>query len=288
MWFVYALGGGWGHLTRATALARASHTPVRILTNSPFAIHVRRAMPELDIVALDPGLSADGTRAAALRAIRSAQPSCLIVDTFPRGLGGELAAGIDSLASRRVLVHRDLNPRYVETAGLTEFVPRHYHLVLSPGEGEAFASRVLTQPWLIRNHAEIRGEPSDEVLVCVSGRVEEEHWYRETAAIAGWRLIDREWPAMDVFAGAGAVIGGGGYNTVYECLALGVPLVARAWPRHYDRQELRLERASRVGVVVRAGTPAQAADQARRVVRARVPGTFANGVHEAVQRIEAL
>ena len=38
------------------------------------------------------------------------------------------------------------------------------------------------------------------------------------------------------------VVGGGGYNTVYECAALGVPLVAFALPRRYDRQARRIER----------------------------------------------
>lgn len=32
----------------------------------------------------------------------------------------------------------------------------------------------------------------------------------------------------------------GGYNTVYECAALRIPLIAFAMPRRYDRQEVRL------------------------------------------------
>src|SRR5262245_26103754 len=38
-WLVYAMGGGWGHLTRSLALARvvARKFPVRIITNSPYA-----------------------------------------------------------------------------------------------------------------------------------------------------------------------------------------------------------------------------------------------------------
>ena len=36
-WLIYALGGGWGHMNRAIALARAAHIPVEILVNSPYA-----------------------------------------------------------------------------------------------------------------------------------------------------------------------------------------------------------------------------------------------------------
>jgi hypothetical protein len=42
------------------------------------------------------------------------------------------------------------------------------------------------------------------------------------------------YPAMDLLAQADLVISGGGYNTVHECLALNVPLVAIPWPRLYD------------------------------------------------------
>ena len=46
MWLIYALGGGWGHLTRAVALASIAQRerPVRILTNSPYASIVAAAV----------------------------------------------------------------------------------------------------------------------------------------------------------------------------------------------------------------------------------------------------
>src|ERR1043166_1509935 len=55
-WLIYAIGGGFGHLTRACALARAARataTP-RILTNSAYTPIVRKAMPDVNIVAVDP------------------------------------------------------------------------------------------------------------------------------------------------------------------------------------------------------------------------------------------
>jgi predicted glycosyltransferase len=296
MWFIYALGGGWGHLTRAAALARAAipRYPVGILTNSPHAGVVQTAMPELGIVTLDPALSAPEARRAALREISAAQPDCLIVDTFPRGLGGELASILPRFDAKKVLVHRDLNPRYAAAANLREFVAGHYHLVLAPGEGEAFTA-VATPPWLIREYEEIGAAmpQAGTILVCASGRPDELDWYAEAALAleargARVRLIDRHWPAMDLFATAGAVVGGGGYNTVYECLALAVPLIARAWPRKYDRQAVRLERAAQQGIVARVDTPEQAAAAAMRLARARgAPLPFDNGVRLAVESIAA-
>ena len=92
MWLIYALGGGWGHLTRAAALARIAQRerPVRILTNSPHAAIVSEFLPELDLTVLDAAAPAEATRAGAIREIGRCRPQCLLVDTFPRGLGGEL------------------------------------------------------------------------------------------------------------------------------------------------------------------------------------------------------
>lgn len=49
-------------------------------------------------------------------------------------------------------------------------------------------------------------------------------------------------PGIECLAAADIVIGSAGYNTVYECAAVGVPLVALALPRLYDRQQKRASR----------------------------------------------
>jgi hypothetical protein len=259
VWFIYALGGGWGHLTRAAALARAAASrPVRILTNSPYAPVVREAAPELDIVALDPRMEIFDARPAVLAEIDRAQPSCLIVDTFPRGLVGELR-GLARTNYPKALVHRALNFEYGER--LAPFVRGAYQLVIVPGNGEGGiydTGSVLTKPW-------IAGEPpvSAErhgVVVCVSGRGEEAEWYGRVAAMFADAGVDvrclcaeppthcppeicvRHWPGIEVLATARVVVGSGGYHTVHECAALGISLVGRAWPRKYDDQAARLQR----------------------------------------------
>ncbi|HEV3201882.1 MAG TPA: glycosyltransferase [Bryobacteraceae bacterium] len=359
MWLIYALGGGWGHLTRAIALARIAERdrPVRILTNSPYADIARPAFSRLtggtacpttaaereqagqgvrhtespqavkdlsccdtrnalDIVAFDAGATADQTRAAVTREIAESRPSCLIVDTFPRGIGGELAGVLGNLAARKVLVQRELNSRYVEAARLREFVAAHYDLVLAPGAGEGSqlggpAPAHETHPWLVRCAGEIPDRAQARyVLVCASGKPEELQWYGEV--ISELRKLDcpvpvrcvaadrppecplecwvRYWPAMELLGAAAVVVGGAGYNTIEECLACGVPLIARPWPRIYDRQDLRAQRASARGRVLVVNEPQEAARQALKEIGNRTvrPLDFANGVTEAVTLIGKL
>ena len=75
---------------------------------------------------------------------------------------------------------------------------------------------------------------------------------------------------------------------MHECLACGVPLVARAWPRQYDRQRLRAARTG-VTVVETAEEAARAASELyHRRASAPYPPAYRNGVDEALNRIESL
>jgi hypothetical protein len=295
LWLIYALGGGWGHLTRATALARAasSRHPVRILTNSPYAAQV----PGLDIVVVE-------SCEAAVARIDASKPDALIVDTFPRGITGELATILPSLKAAKILIHRDLNPHYVSSFFLRDFVASNYDLVLIPGAGEGseFPGQV-TSPWLVRSSDELstanaHGQP----IICASGNAEELEWYGEVTA----RLPDalciapvcppgcpterwiRHWPAIDLFPGASVIVGGAGYNTVHEALACRVPLVARPWPRKYDRQSCRAARAAMQGEVTIVITPDDAVSAAVHHLSAGpCPVSFRNGATRAVSLIES-
>lgn len=297
MWSIYALGGGWGHLTRAVALARAvgSATPIRIVTNSPYAEFVQRYLPGLDIVAVSSREQTLSILAASDR---------LIVDTFPRGLLGELADWLPRQSMRKVLVARDLNPDYVESFALRDFVAANYDLVLCPGEGEAFADLPCartTNPWLVADVPEPRGN-RNLALVCAAGNREEQGWYGEVAALLSrempvlclsperppgcppelWR---QHWPALELFGSAAVVVGGAGYNLVNETRAANVPLIARAWTRLYDRQARRAQRAGAALVE----TPAEAAQAARRAHQPRpLRVLFENGTKQAVSAIRNL
>lgn len=162
-WLIYALGGGMGHLTRASALARRaarSGHSVSLLTNSPFApglpledvlgpsVHVRR---------LEATLSKRAVRDVVERWLADERPDVLVVDTFPRGLGGELVALLPELRARKVLVHRDLNPVYVARFDVARAVEA-FDLLLVPGEDAPFAAHpraVRTAPWLLLEPGEL-------------------------------------------------------------------------------------------------------------------------------------
>jgi hypothetical protein len=232
-----------------------------------------------------------------------AQSQCpVIVDTFPRGIMGELREVLPGLKQPRVLIHRDLNPKYVEWAKLRDFVQENFDLVFSPGEDGPLADLPGSQKtarWVVRAPQPAGSTP---VVVCASGNADELGWFGEAAAAIAphmpVRVIAPElpagcpeglwvryWPAIDWIAGARVVIGGAGYNTVSECAACGVPLVARAWPRKYDRQNLR---ANLTGAVL-VKTPGEAAVRALELAGAQpeqIP--FRNGASEAAERIVVL
>lgn len=274
---------------------------------------------------LDPKLPVELARRYSVEEIQRAAPSCLIVDTFPRGLGGELAGLLGSLAATKVLVHRDLNPRYVAEANLRAFVKSSYDLVLIPGEaeGNAFAklsNAVVTEPWLIRNADELPSRRKARqllkisdvrqpcILVCASGTSKELKWFGAVVS----ELLNRSphaaircvapslppgcprecwikyWPAADLYAATDIVIGSAGYNTIYECLANGMPLVTRPWPRLYDRQWLRARRAVRAGNVIVVKEAAEAASKAIRRISTASPRSrinYRNGIVEALAQI---
>jgi len=225
-------------------------------------------------------------------------------------------------------VHRDLNPRYVTEFNLRDFVNSTYDLILIPGEseGNAFAklpNAVVTEPWLIRNADElpprrrarhllkIKDARQPCILVCASGTAKELSWFGAVVA----ELINRDsraaircvaptcppgcpreccikyWPAADLYPAANIVIGGAGYNTIYECLTYNIPLIARPWRRLYDRQWLRARRAAARGSVIVVQRPGEAASEAIRELDSgprRRQTYFHNGAASAKLFIERL
>ena len=295
---IYSLGGGWGHLTRAAALANAlgPNESAHILTNSPYSGIVQSAMPDLAIEQVS-------TREEALAIIDASSLDILIVDTFPRGLGGELAQLLPRSRAKKILIHRDLSPAYIAwAAGLREFVADQYDLILCPGESGPFADLPqarATAPWLVRAPIEI--DSPAPVIVCASGNSDELEWYGEVASLLS-REVDlrclapdlpprcprnlwiRHWPAIDWISAARVAIGSAGYNTVSECLATGTPLIARPWPRKYDRQR---ERAARSKGVIIVETASEAASAALKELAQPAPQrpNFINGATDAARWI---
>ena len=326
-WLVYALGGGMGHLTRAGALARVAarrgHS-VTLLTNSPFA----PALPLEEVLGPGvtvwrPGATLDkaAVREAVARWLDEARPDVLVVDTFPRGLGGELASLLPGLRARKVLVHRDLNPAYVERFDVARAVEA-FDLLLVPGEDAPFAGHpraARTAPWLLLEEGELLpraeararlGASAEDarpvVAVMGCGTPAEVDEAGDLAARLQARLCDTAhvrwlvppegaasprpealrvplWPALAVLPGVDVLGGAGGYNTVHEARATGTPFVALARPRLYDRQALRLRPGERAASVEAL---LERAVLLARAPPARGPGPYRSGTGDAVARIE--
>jgi predicted glycosyltransferase len=288
IWQIYALGGGWGHLNRALSLARvaANSSLVRIVTNSPYVNYltsiITKENSQIGVQSISPEANLSETRTQVLNTLLKRDYDCLIIDTFPRGLGGELVDVLPQLINiPRVLIHRDLNPDYVAAKNLQQFVVEHYNLLIVPGDGENLPFSHLpkvrqTPPWLMRSSSELQLEkaysylrlnfPQDKdrkvILAYSSGNLSELDLFglltrrlvqkfptahiRCLAPICPSHCPPDLWvshaPGMDCLPPVDLVIGGGGYNTVSECLSLQISLVALAYPRLYDRQIERLQR----------------------------------------------
>ncbi|MEO1134534.1 MAG: UDP-N-acetylglucosamine--LPS N-acetylglucosamine transferase, partial [Cyanobacteria bacterium J06639_1] len=136
-----------------------------------------------------------------------------------------------------------------------------------------FPQTVRTQPWLLRDRdelpTEVRArsllnlpdEPSPTIAVLASGLPREREEFGDLATSLAEAMPDvrvrciaptcpescraslwvAHWPAIECLPVVDLVVGAGGYNTVSECRFVGVPLVALARERLYDRQRLRLQ-----------------------------------------------
>lgn len=326
-WCLYALGGGLGHLVRSLGLARAAVArghQVTLLANSAYA-PLLPVFVELGSLSTFVEIPASFDRGQVTefiqRTLRDQAFDVFVVDTFPRGLAGELPEILPTLSAKKVLVHRDLNPRYVEQANLARFVD-HYDLLLSPGELgplAKFAHTHLTAPWLIRDFDELLDQPAawkqlridridlPVIAVIAAGFPAETQAMSELAQRLAKSLSDRAnvrlialgplpdtpncpaislWPTLAAIRGIDLIIGAGGYNTVWEARTTQTPLIAVGRPRMYDRQDVRLSDLERVADETEALARAVAwLENNGGQHRQQVPA-YENGVHASVQLIE--
>ena len=174
----------------------------------------------------------------------------------------------------------------------------------------------LTHPWLMRNATELPHKKTVRlnlsipetplIVVCAAGHSSEleffgvltqrvaQHFAKAHVRCLAFdcpphcpsELWIRYWPGMDLLHLADVVIGGGGYNTVYECVALGLPLVAFSFPRRYDRQARRIQRYGYLVKTVEAAiaTTQKLLAQPHPPVQTQRDGlTYKNGVCQAIQ-----
>ncbi len=277
IWLIYALGGGWGHLNRSLALARCAtqQYQIKIITNNYYLDYIKYEQCELINIPINKNFKQ--TQETIQNIIKKTKYDCLIVDTFPCGLGGELREIIPHIDQPRVLVNRYLNPNYIHNYQIDKFVKQYYDLILIPGENTALTFIKLpqtfkTEPWLIRNRDELpnlsiatnllgltlQQAKLPLVIILASGSSSELGVYGKIANILNrqsytvrclsanlppycpssvWKF---HYPAIECLWLADVIIGSGGYNTVFECNALNIPLVALPHKRLYDCQYTRI------------------------------------------------
>lgn len=160
IWLIYALGGGWGHLNRSLALARSvtKQYQIKIITNNYYLDYIES--DQCEIIAIPTNKNFKQTQEAIQNIILKTKYDCLIVDTFPCGLGGELRSLIPHISQTKVLVNRYLNPNYIQQYQIDKFVKQYYDLILIPGENTISPFTNLpqtfkTEPWLIRDRDEL-------------------------------------------------------------------------------------------------------------------------------------
>ncbi|AUS99118.1 UDP-N-acetylglucosamine--LPS N-acetylglucosamine transferase [Nostoc sp. CENA543] len=285
-WLIYALGGGWGHINRALSLGRIAlnQRSIEIITNSPYAQYISKQDCLLHQIADSDSFAATCWKVREIFNTNATRYNCLIIDTFPRGLGGELADILPQLHNiPKILIHRDINPRYVEVKNLRSFVTENFQAVIIPGEGKDLPLGDLpgvihTAPWLIRHPEELPDrkivrsqilkvdDSRKIILVCAAGQISELPLFTQLTLQlhtafpeCAVRILSPHCPSEDLrnfwlfhhpgiecFAAADIVVGSAGYNTVYECTSVGVPLVALPLPRLYDRQQQRANKVYQV------------------------------------------
>jgi UDP:flavonoid glycosyltransferase YjiC (YdhE family) len=93
---------------------------------------------------------------------------------------------------------------------------------------------------------------------------------------------------MDCLQMADVVVGGGGYNTTYECAALKVPLISFAFERLYDRQARRAQQHSyQVWSVAEAIALVKILLHQAAEPNQKRQFSYTNGVFRAVELIES-
>jgi predicted glycosyltransferase len=275
----HAPGGGLGHAVRTLALARQlarlTGGTQRVVVNTPLAPALVPE-PGVDLIAIPPATPAAGVAAALQRLIAETRPDLFVADTFPRGVGGELAELLGRWSScPRVLVARTLPPAYVRRHHLTGFVRRHYDLILGAGEPHPFVGCANCHdlpPFHIRDADELSPvaaaalvrSPVPVVLVAATGTAAECAEWAAVAAMlrAGWPpgwpplrlavpngialpacvsdIAVRHFPLIECLPAVRLVVGNAGYNLVHEAAATGTAGVFVPRRRRYDDQAARL------------------------------------------------
>jgi hypothetical protein len=332
-WFIYALGGGLGHLNRALALARQAGklgVSSLVLTNSPYVELVYKSVlwqdelsKSVELILVPQHATHRNLAGIVAAQLERTKVSRVIVDTFPRGIAGELAELLPALCKKEqlVLVARDITPRYVKEYQLIDFIKHHYALVVNPGDHSSSSLATVsvpTEPWLIRDSEEMRllqvPYSDSRILISYSGMPDESLKFEQLMSVLMQRFPREEfsclcpgdfspaadlevklprrytgaWPGMDYVAKAKVVIGGGGYNLIAECRALAVSIISMPQRRLYDRQDTRARINARHVANTVQEVVSQLSSLLLETIGCRQTPVYTNGAAQATRMIASM
>ncbi|MDA7541202.1 hypothetical protein N8639_00010 [bacterium] len=331
---VYAAGGGYGHCVRALSLSRAAKKEntkrkVALVANQSA---VARLAPiarssQIELFGLNDDCSVQSFRDQSKQLLSRLRFSSLIVDSFPRGIVGELTDVISSHEYSKVLVHRDISPEYLSKTPIANAIS-HFCRILVPGEPAPLLNdenAIRTAPWVLLDSSElfsrcearkVLGTVDSDMPVCLislSGKENERDFFSRLAVRLAKQLGDKiqfrvcgevpnrwqqelepirveYWPLLKLLGGADWLIGAGGYNTVFETRLAGARLFGFPQKRLYDRQRKRIDDNNRYASpdVLISDLKALESNWESEASRPRNQIRYENGVHRAVQEIAKL
>ncbi len=265
---IYAMGGGWGHVMRALALCRA------VLREEPRA-HCRLLVPERALRLCDEvvvrGEPCAATEPTAMRrwvvdVLAEEPPDVLVVDVFPRGVLGELADVLPTLAPRRVLLTRHVDPGFYAAPEIRDALQAYETVIWTePPSARVDGPRVFeTAPVLYVRPDEVLDRhaaraalslPADARALLVLGSGDASHQSRTLSNIDAlaerlpeWQVryasLDLEprrrlFPAGRLLRAFDAVLSAAGYQSYYELAQCGVPALLTPIPKRVDDQARR-------------------------------------------------
>ena len=254
----YALGGGWGHITRCLNVLRSLSGQLDI---EPLILCPTRCLAKVVGEFQAKGTEKRDPRALGqwvLSCFESFQPELLLVDTFPRGILAELPKDLNL---SKVLISRWTRPDFCLQKSVLEslesydevlWVEDKPHLEL-PGIEVGIVTD--PRPLLSRSVARAQLSASDKPLVTVlgSGPLEQQKQLELEVATLGrsenWdtRFLSHElqsaYPNLGrFFKGVDLIVAAAGYNSYYEISRAGVPALFIPQARKFDDQLLRVTR----------------------------------------------
>ena len=253
----YAMGGGRGHQTRARNLHRALKRLQPDLTTHLLVPEDRVRQDESDLTVLTaPSKERQALSQWITEVVERLSPELILIDTFPRGVLGELA----SLGRQTptALVTRWVAPDYYRHPPVREALNRFDAVFWTEPKsdptfpGERTDPVVDERPVMPRDQArQLLGCDGRPLVLALPWR-HGEAWLANAQALQeicrrrGWNLriadpeLSQEFSRADqLLSGADLILAASGYNTYYEIAKHHRPAVWLPQPRKTDSQHLR-------------------------------------------------